>query len=129
MGQVSNLVDVRQLLVERVAASRYIGRSARLRNLFLYVCERVLKYEADQIHEQELGHAVFGRSKDYDTGADNIVRVHASLLRKRLDQYFAAEGKDEPIVIELPKGNYAPVFKQRAVQPEIESVSPEPIPL
>lgn len=128
MGQVSNLIDVRQLLVERVAASRYIGRSARLRNLFLYVCERVLKHEADQIHEQELGHAVFGRSKDYDTGADNIVRVHASLLRKRLEQYFSAEGKDEPIVIELPKGNYAPVFRPR-VQPELGSGPPEPLPV
>jgi hypothetical protein len=125
VGQVSNVVDVRQLLVERVAVSRYIGRSARLRNFFLYVCERVLKDDADQIHEQELGHAVFGRSRDYDTGADNIVRVHASLLRKRLEQYFAAEGKDEPMVIELPKGNYAPVFRAR-VQPEPEIPSPDP---
>jgi len=127
VGRVSNLVDVRRLLVERVAVSRYIGRSARLRNLFLYVCERVLKEDADQIHEQELGHAVFGRSRDYDTGADNIVRVHASLLRKRLEQYFAAEGKDEPIIIELPKGNYAPVFRPR-VQSAAELPSAEPVP-
>lgn len=127
MAQLSNLVDVRKLLVERVAASRYIGRSARLRNLFVYVCERVLEDNADQIHEQELGHAVFGRSKDYDTGTDNIVRVHASLLRKRLEQYFSSEGKQEPIIIELPKGNYAPVFKPRG-ETESVDVSAEPVP-
>jgi hypothetical protein len=137
VAPVNNLIDARRLLVERVAASRYIGRSARLRNLFLYVCERVLNDAVGQIHEQELGHAVFGRSKDYDTGADNIVRVHASLLRKRLDQYFSSEGKEEPLIIELPKGNYAPTFTPRprveplpaATEeiPLVQTVQPKPI--
>ncbi len=106
-------VDTRKLLVERVAASRYIGRSARLRDLLVYVCDRVLEHGAHEIHEQEVGHAVFGRPVDYDTISDNIVRVHASMLRKRLEQYFSSEGRDEPVLIELPKGNYAPVFSDR----------------
>jgi hypothetical protein len=42
----------------------------------------------DEIHEQEIGRKVFGCSADYDTATDNIVRVHASMLRKRLDQYL-----------------------------------------
>ncbi len=102
-------------LVERVASSRYIAKSARLRDLLIYLCQRVLDESADQIHEQEVGCKVFERSADYDTTVDNIVRVHASQLRKRLEQYFAAEGADEPWIIEIPKGNYAPVFRERAV--------------
>ena len=39
------------------------------------------------------------------------------MLRKRLDQYFASEGAGEPLVLEIRKGNYAPVFHGR---PEIE---------
>jgi hypothetical protein len=58
---------------------------------------------------------VIGRPPDYDTASDNIVRVHASMLRKRLDQFFSSEGRDEPIIIELPKGNYAPVFSERSL--------------
>jgi len=103
--------------VERVAASSYLNRSARLRDLFLYLCERVLEDGADNIHEHEVGHKVFDRPADYDTTADNIVRVHASMLRKRIDQYFANEGSLEPVVIEIPKGNYAPVFHKRQAQP------------
>lgn len=109
--------DARMLLVERVAASRYIGRSARLRDLLLYLCKRVLEDSAGQIHEQEVGYNVFGRSADYDTAVDNTVRVHASQLRKRLERYFETEGREEVWVIEIPKGNYAPVFRERCATP------------
>jgi hypothetical protein len=110
--------DSRKKLVDRIAQSRYISKSARLNDLLIYLCDRVIDEGVEEIHEKEVGHRVFGRAKDYDTASDNIVRVHASTLRKRLDQFFADDGRDEPIVIELPKGNYAPVFRER-VQPEL----------
>src|SRR5581483_11050989 len=96
-GPHVRIAEDRRLLVERLAASPYINRSARMKDLLLYLTDRVLEDEAAEIHEQEVGHRVFGRPPDYDTGADNIVRVHASMLRKRMDQYFAAEGASEPV--------------------------------
>jgi hypothetical protein len=120
----------RRLLVSRVVASPYFNKSARLRDLLVYLTDRVLQDEAAEIHEQEVGHHVFGRPADYDTTAANIVRVHASMLRKRLEQYFAAEGADEPVVIEIPKKNYAPVFRESSkaeVEPLVEAVpAPKP---
>jgi hypothetical protein len=103
----------RKLLVERVASSRYVSRSARLRDLLLYLTNRVLEEDACEIHEQEVGHKVFGRPANYDTSSDNIVRVHASMLRKRLEQYFEEEGAQESVILEIPKGNYAPRFRDR----------------
>ncbi len=117
------LKDARKQLVERVAASRYFGKSARLRDLLLYLCNRVLDDEAAEIHEPEVGHKVFGRPPDYDTTIDNIVRVHASQLRKRLEQYFAGDGRDEEWIIEIPKGNYAPVF---CLRPAGDTLPPPP---
>jgi hypothetical protein len=107
--------EVCQELVLRVVSSSYINKSARLRELLLYLCKRVLDESADDIHELEVGHNVFGRPKNYDTGADNIVRVHASLLRKRLSEYFSTEGREEPLTIEIPRGNYAPIFLTRTI--------------
>ncbi len=92
--------------------------------MFIYVCDRVLDHNVDEIHEQEVGRRVFGRPADYDTSADNTVRVHASMLRKRVDQYFATEGCAEPIVIEIPRGNYAPVFRERPAKPVLLEVAP-----
>ena len=103
--------------MDQVASSTYFSKSARLREMFIYICDRVLDHEVDEIHEQEVGRRVFGRSADYDTSADNTVRVHASMLRKRVEQYFATEGRNEPIVIEIPRGNYAPVFRERPANP------------
>jgi len=92
-GPQVRVSEDRRLLVERLAASTYFNKSARLRDLLVYLTERVLEDEAVEIHEQEVGHRVFGRARDYDTAADNIVRVHASMLRKRLDQYLSPKAR------------------------------------
>lgn len=100
-------------LVQRIVASNYLNKSSRLTEMLLYLTGRVLDEAATDIHELEVGTRVFGRAPHYDTGADNIVRVHASMLRKRLREYFLAEGLHEPIIIDIPRGNYAPAFRPR----------------
>jgi hypothetical protein len=123
----SNDLQARRELVGRVVSSSAICKSARLRDLFLYLCHRALDDSAKDIHELELGHKVFGRTEHYDTIADNIVRVHASLLRKRLAEYFDTEGAKEPVIVEIPRGNYAPIFRKREVRAEAgESLIREP---
>lgn len=72
--------------------------------------------------EREIGCAAFGSPPDYDTDQDNIVRVNASQVRERLEADFAREGQTEPLVLELPKGKYAPVFRPRLV---ISGTDPE----
>lgn len=121
---MDKIQDQRRRLVDRIAASAILKRSARLHDLLVYLAHRVLDEQAEQIHEQEVGHRVFGRATDYDTTADNIVRVHASMLRKRLEQYFQDEGKDEPLLLRIPKGNYAPEFLERVHAEAV--VEPEP---
>ena len=100
-------------LLERAAASSQLRRAARSREFLYYVGTRVLKEGCTEIHEQELGHAVFGRPENYDTSQDNIVRVSATELRKRLEGYFTTEGASEPLVVEIPRGSYLPVFRAR----------------
>ena len=61
---LDNAVDIssdRKLLVQRIAASRHLKRSARLRDLLLYLADRVLDDGVNEIHEQEVGRQVFGR--------------------------------------------------------------------
>lgn len=105
-------------LLQRVVWSHQFEKSARLRELLFYVCERASQDPAVEIHEQEIGHAVFGRPADYDTSQDNLVRVTASQLRRKLEQYFASEGLSEPVILEIPKGRYTPVFRDREAPAE-----------
>src|SRR5262249_38782665 len=39
-----------------------------------------------------------------------VVRVQAGRLRSKLLEYYATEGKDDKVIIDLPKGHYIPVF-------------------
>lgn len=105
--------DPRWQLAQRVAESASFKRSGRLRDFLLYVCDRALRQQTDEIREQTIGVRVFGRDPDYSPGDDNIVRVEASTLRRRLDTYFRDLGQEEPFRIEIPRGSYVPIFVPR----------------
>src|SRR5580704_9421698 len=100
-------------LLERVAASTQLRRSVRLQELLLYIGKRYLKDGCDRVHEQEIGLQVFKRPDSYDTSFDNIVRTNVSDLRKRIEAYFQSEGVREPLILEIPRGAYTPVFRFR----------------
>src|SRR3974377_1599869 len=67
--------DLRGQLIQRVAASSVFGKSNRLRELFLFLCQRKPGDPAGAVHEQEIGVEVFGRQPDYDTTQDAIFRA------------------------------------------------------
>lgn len=127
-------------LARRVAASTHFQKSARLRDFLLYICEKTISNQREEVREQQIGVNVFNRPQDYNPSEDNIVRVEARELRKRLESYFAAEGRGEPVVIKIPKGAYIPVFEPRelvtrkdepSVEPDVSAVpakeSPAPV--
>jgi hypothetical protein len=101
-------------VLERVAACSTLKRAARLREFLYFVGTQSLKEGRSDLHEQEIGHLVFGRDSNYDTSQDNIVRVSATELRKRIEAYFAGEGKEEPLIFEIPRGSYVPRFRLRS---------------
>ncbi|WP_420236807.1 hypothetical protein ACOBR2_14380 [Telmatobacter bradus] len=51
-------------LIQRIAQSEQLSRSARLRDFLLYVGKRSLGPGTPEVHEQEIGAHVFGRSLD-----------------------------------------------------------------
>jgi hypothetical protein len=103
-------------LIERVLGSQEFKRAQRLRELLQYIGTQAVKSGATSIHEQEIGRAVFGRSGDYDTSLDNIVRVNVTELRKRLGHYFEGEGVNEAVLVGIPRGAYIPVFCRRPLE-------------
>lgn len=126
--------EERRALLERIAESTQIKRAARLCQFLLYVGRRSIDEGSTSIHEQEIGAFVFGRPSGYDTNQDNIVRVNATELRKRLEAYFALEGAHEQVVLHIPRGSYTPVFNRRlpaetAPLMATETVASPPVPV
>lgn len=82
----------------------------RLRDFLEFVVRQQLKGNTDQLKEYTIGLAVFGKKPDFDPGKNAVVRTAAARLRNELEAYYKTAGKDDPILIEVPKGRYIPQF-------------------
>ncbi len=106
--------DPRWLLAQRISISKSIGRSPLLSDFLLHVCDRHIRNKSSELTEQQIGVHVFGRREGYNSNDDNIVRNYARTLRKRVEEYFATEGRHEDLKLEIPRGAYVPVFYSRS---------------
>ena len=106
--------DDRWALVLRIAASRHFAKAPRLHDILMYLCQRALADPGALIREYEIGCNALGRRPDFNPNEDNIVRVQISHLRKKLDEYYATDGGNEPIWLTIPKGTYVPRFEPKA---------------
>ncbi|HEV2578989.1 MAG TPA: hypothetical protein VGU25_17420 [Acidobacteriaceae bacterium] len=111
-------LEQQRLLLDRVLSSKVFRKSHRLASFLRFICEEQRQGRGHTIHEQRIGTVVFGRPESYHIGEDSIVRSQARFLRLRLEEYFASEGKDESIVLTVPKGSYVPEFHFR--QPPLQ---------
>src|SRR5689334_17761685 len=112
--------DVRSQLA-RILSSSYFTRSERLSSFLRFVTERKLAGESGSLKEQRLGAELYGKGSDFDGGVDPIVRVDARRLRDKLREYYG-DNPEDPVVISLPKGSYAPAFAARSAMAVSASV-------
>ena len=97
--------------LEKICASGRFVNSHKLTQFLRLVVEESLAGRGSQIKEYSIGVEVYRRPSGYDPRVDATVRVEAGKLRKRLSEYYSREGQGDPIVIRIPKGNYAPLFE------------------
>ncbi|HVA64820.1 MAG TPA: hypothetical protein VNF74_13930 [Terriglobales bacterium] len=101
----------------RISNSVTFRGAGRLRRFLEFIVAETLAGRKEQIKEYVVGVAVFDKPDTFDPRNDPIVRVQARRLRAVLERYYHDEGYGAELVIELPKGGYAPVLKPRAAAP------------
>ncbi|MBB6094180.1 hypothetical protein HNQ60_003061 [Povalibacter uvarum] len=85
-------------------ASGALGKPGALSRLFDYLLERSLAGEAPK--ELEIAFKVFGKDSRFDVAQDSVVRVYVHKLRRRLDDYYAAQPAPAAARLTIPKGEY-----------------------
>lgn len=103
-----------QAALERVLASTCFELAERHKRFLRFIVEETLEGRGARLKGYTIGLSVFDRPADFDSQSDPLVRVEAGRLRNRLAQYYSAEGSDDPIRIEIPKGGYQPEFSWSA---------------
>ncbi len=100
-----------------ILRSQLFSNAPSLIRLLRHVVEHTLEGNADELKEYSLGVEVFDRGESFDPRTDTIVRVQARMLRRKLKEYYDAEGRVDPIVIQLPKGHYVVTLRAASSRP------------
>ncbi len=99
--------------IERLSISRSLHGSESLCKLLRYLAHHSLQHPGTAPKEYQIATEVFGRSPDFDPHLDSMVRVQAGRLRSKLAEYYASDGANDRILVEMPKGTYALAFTER----------------
>ncbi|HEY3091904.1 MAG TPA: tetratricopeptide repeat protein [Vicinamibacterales bacterium] len=103
--------------LDRILGSATFQQVERLKRFITFIVTEAAAGRADELKEYVVGVQVFGKESSFDPRTDPIVRVQARRLRARLLRYYHDEGQHDEVIIDLPKGGYAPVFKRREGRP------------
>src|SRR5947207_12552535 len=113
--------------LERILSDGEFAQSERMCRFLRLVVDYSLRDRGAELKEYLIGVEVFDRKPSYDPRIDPIVRVEARRLRSKLRKYYEKPGRSDELIIELPKGTYAAVFRERISEPPAPAhASPQP---
>ena len=102
--------------VEKIEKSHTLHSSESLRKLLRYLAEHALDHPGTPLKEYQIATEVFGRPAAFDPQLDSTIRVQAGRLRMKLAEYYASEGSDDLVQVEMPKGTYLLSFHPRTTE-------------
>ncbi|HLK67484.1 MAG TPA: hypothetical protein VKU19_28805 [Bryobacteraceae bacterium] len=121
--------------IDRIVSSPVLQNSQALCNLLKFLARQSVEAPDTPVKEHQIATEVFGRPTNFDPRLDSTVRVQTGRLRTKLAEYYGGPGRDEPIVVEIPKGSHTVTFRERDVAAPVPAaplkVAPvaEPIPI
>ena len=101
--------------IEKIIQSHSLRKAESLCRLLRYLAEHALTQPEVPVKEYQIATEVFGRSEDFDPQSDSAIRVQAGRLRLKLLDYYAHEGANDRVVVEMPNGVYSLNFHFRDV--------------
>jgi adenylate cyclase len=103
---------IREQLV-RILKSDPFNQSRRRQRFLEFIVKETLAGRGARLKGYNVALQVFDRPNTFDSNVDPIVRMEAARLRDRLREYYEADGQNDPIRIDLPKGTYTPQIEFR----------------
>jgi hypothetical protein len=95
-----------RLEIDRILQSEAFRSSDGLKRLLVFLADKSFSGDGADLKEYSIGIDALGKPTTFDPRQDATVRIKARRLRQKLAEYYGTEGKDDPIVIDLPKGRY-----------------------
>jgi hypothetical protein len=120
---LETVTETLQDCVERVLQSAALRNAHSSRRLLRYLADRSLAGDASPLKEYTIGVAAFHKPEGYDPREDSTVRIQIGRLRRKLDEYYRGEGKDDAFVVSVPKGQLRLVCEKGPVPSEAAALA------
>lgn len=104
--------------LRKLLESEEIRNSKVLVKFLEYIIIEKMAGRGEGIKEYTIGIKVLGRPSDFNPQLDSVVRIHAGRLRRAIHYYYQEQGKNDELIISIPKGAYVPVFEYRTEKTE-----------
>ena len=104
--------------LKRILATPEFVTGKKMSQFLQYVVEQSLDDQSDTIKQYSIAVEALGYGADFDPTATSSVRIVARRLRRALEQYYLAQGIEDPIRIDIPKGGYIPTFTENNTELE-----------
>ena len=101
--------------IDGLVSSNALRHAESLCKLLRYLAKHALEQPGVSLKEYQIATEVFGRRPDFDPQTDSTIRVQAGRLRAKLSEYYATEGAEDTILVDLPKGTYVLEFHRRTL--------------
>lgn len=98
----------------RVVTSSVFAHSDRMQRFITYIVNETIAGRERTLKEYAIGSNVYDKPASFDPRVDSIVRVEASRLRRKLQQYYLNEGRLNKLSIMMPASGYIPEFRSAA---------------
>ncbi|KAA0693280.1 hypothetical protein DTW90_25825 [Neorhizobium sp. P12A] len=77
-----------------------------------YVVNETLEGRSTHLKAFTIALSVFGRDSTFDAQNDPCVRLDAGRIRRALERYYLMSGRNDPVIITIPKGSYVAAFRR-----------------
>jgi hypothetical protein len=111
IGNQAGMVNKNKQLkiLKKILQSPVFAKSETYKKILTYLVDCALTGRIPG--EIDIATRVLGRDESFDPFEDTLVRVHIYKLRKRLEEYYKDEGKQDTVRLTIPKGHYNVVYE------------------
>src|SRR5262245_32538234 len=100
--------------LERIFRDPHFTESAILKKFLSFIVQETIQGRSNCLKEYTIAINVLEKPLSFNPQENGIVRIHAGRLRRALGEYYGDMGRDDQIVITIPKGKYVPAFANRS---------------
>jgi TolB-like protein len=100
--------------LENIFQAPFFAESAILKKFLSFIVQETLVGRANCLKEYTIAIKVLEKPLNFNPQQNGIVRIHAGRLRRALSRYYNEMGKNDQVVITIPKGKYVPLFANRS---------------